>query len=626
MLDNFLEQLAQGGQFEGEGVFTIDAAKAAMKLSRYRLGDAGGYLLKLVQAGTAAGATRMAFVLSRSEVKVNLEITRDVFDDAAGLGQSLARQDLVPEGPLRHLAIALGAALSVPHTRLAWGVQGADCGQALWLEGNHARWDRLPGHGRSPDLRLCRFQLRRKSSWRTRHQEGRVIAREKETLEQRCALAPLELTINGKRLWAHHPLGLPVLEERVTAPVDGPALAFPAVSLKEFTTSGDGYWTNKRRFFRKKTPRLYHQEGEDSERLRLLWTVSGLLRRDGHLHFVVDGVVSRPMVVRSLPLDAWLAVDGVKTDLSGLEVVSGQEVEEVMSELRMRLESMKKEFLKRCEPAEIPGHLHLFYDTLDPLVGTRLGEYVLLHGLGPQRYAAFDSVTGQEVLLILVESERHILDRLKTEIEAWQKLHHPNLAPLSIGSVEDRFFLVSLSGEDLQYRLGRGIDPTLALSVVRQLADALDYLHSKDVCLRKFRLDSFTLGADDRLLVACPELQTAFDAAEINHMRLNEALQEVHFLSPERITDSRTALNPAADQYALGVLAYRLTTGRFPFEGEEIMALVVAHLQTDPIDPREHVAELPEHQAQAIMRALSKSPGERFASVAEFAEAFAGPG
>lgn len=626
MLDSFFDQLSQGGQFEGEGVFTIDASKAAMKLSRYRLGDAGEYLLKLVQAATAAGATRMAVVLSRSEVKVDLELHGDVFDDAALLGQSLAHPDAIPGGPLRHLAIALGAALSVPyHTRLAWGVQGADGGQALWLEGDQVRWDRLAGHGRAADLRYCRFQLRRESSFWKRHQENRVSNREKEILEKRCAMAPLELIINGKRLYAHHSPELPVLEERVTARTGGPALGFTAVSTKDLTSPGDGYWTTKRLFFRKRTPRLYHQEGEDPERLRLLWTVSGRLRRDGNLHFVVDGVVGRPIVMRNLPLDAWLVAEGLQTDLSGLEVVSGQVVEEFEAELRVRLDSMKREFLKRCEPKDIPAHLHLFYDTMDPLIGTRLGEYVLLESRGSRRYTAFDSVLGREVLLILVEPERENLDRIRREIDIWQRLDHPNLAPMSIHNVEERFYLVSVDGGELEERLSQGISASLAVSVVEQVADALVYLHSEGMCLRKFRLDSFSLGSDNKLLVACPGLRAPFEVDGLNHMQLQEALQEVHFLSPERITNSRNSLDPAADQYALGVLAYRLTTGRFPFEGEEIMALVVRHLQADPIDPREHVAEMPEHRAEAIMRALSKSPGERFSSISEFAEAFVGP-
>ena len=73
--------------------------------------------------------------------------------------------------------------------------------------------------------------------------------------------------------------------------------------------------------------------------------------------------------------------------------------------------------------------------------------------------------------------------------------------------------------------------------------------------------------------------------------------------------------------YSLGALAYHLFAGRPPFAGETPIAIGFAHVTETPRPPRELRPDLPQSIERAIMQALEKDAGKRFADAAEFKRA-----
>ena len=91
------------------------------------------------------------------------------------------------------------------------------------------------------------------------------------------------------------------------------------------------------------------------------------------------------------------------------------------------------------------------------------------------------------------------------------------------------------------------------------------------------------------------------------------------YMAPEQIRcqpiDSRT------DQYSLGIVAYELLTGAKPYQTEDDMQLLFAHVSCEPVPPRDLRPDLPEAIADIVLKMLSKDPEDRYPTLIDVAEA-----
>jgi len=93
------------------------------------------------------------------------------------------------------------------------------------------------------------------------------------------------------------------------------------------------------------------------------------------------------------------------------------------------------------------------------------------------------------------------------------------------------------------------------------------------------------------------------------------------YMSPEQLSGAE--LDPRSDLYAAGVVLFECLTGRVPFEAETTWALVAKHLEEQPPDPRTFNADVPVELAAVILKAMSKTPADRYATAAEMHDALA---
>ena len=91
------------------------------------------------------------------------------------------------------------------------------------------------------------------------------------------------------------------------------------------------------------------------------------------------------------------------------------------------------------------------------------------------------------------------------------------------------------------------------------------------------------------------------------------------YMAPEQINDF-SLVGPAADLYALGCVAYQMFTGTVPFSSEQMMEVLMMHLERTPTSPRALHPELPEELEAVILRMMAKHPQARYGSLWEVVE------
>jgi serine/threonine-protein kinase len=178
-----------------------------------------------------------------------------------------------------------------------------------------------------------------------------------------------------------------------------------------------------------------------------------------------------------------------------------------------------------------------------------------------------------------------------------------------------------IDGESLRQRLTR--EPQLplddALRIAVEVADALGCAHRQGVVHRDIKPENILL-AGDHAVVADFGVARALDLAGDEKLTATGlALGTPAYMSPEQSTgDSR--IDGRSDLYALGCVLYEMLAGEPAFTGRTAQVIMARRL-TEPVPRLGTVRDVPEHVEHAVMRAMARSPADRFADAARFAEA-----
>ncbi len=221
--------------------------------------------------------------------------------------------------------------------------------------------------------------------------------------------------------------------------------------------------------------------------------------------------------------------------------------------------------------------------------------------------------------------------RFLREIMLAARLQHPHIVPVydsgeaSTATRHDEpilwFTMPYIDGESLRERLRREgpLRPPEAIRIAREVSRALQYAHDHGVIHRDVKPENILLTADGTTMVADFGIARPTGAASSGHLTgTGIVMGTPTYMSPEQATGAE--LDARTDVYSLGCVLYEMLTGTPPFTGPTVQAVVAKHLTEQPSLSGTSGAPIPPALRPALARALAKSPAERQATAAEFAE------
>jgi len=240
-------------------------------------------------------------------------------------------------------------------------------------------------------------------------------------------------------------------------------------------------------------------------------------------------------------------------------------------------------------------------------------------------YVAEDTFTGEPVAVKILDREktqnRDARERFLREVEVSATIEHPNIVKiLDAGERADRspyIVLEFLFGESLGELLRRdgSVEEAFALPLIQKVASALAAAHRAGILHRDIKPDNLFLlgerGDPYGLKVVDFGMAKFLEGAGLTGV--GQTLGTIAYMAPEQaIAD---VVDPRTDVYGLGVVMFRMLTGRLPFGTPNDAELIAQHLFVAPPRPRDVRPDLDPRLEAVILTAMRKRPENRYPSM-----------
>jgi serine/threonine protein kinase/CheY-like chemotaxis protein len=263
----------------------------------------------------------------------------------------------------------------------------------------------------------------------------------------------------------------------------------------------------------------------------------------------------------------------------------------------------------------------------------RIGRYRILKQLGfggmGKVYLAEDLNLGRQLAIKVLTEEltrnSEHLRRFEREARAASALNHPNILTVyEIGVADGTNFIATefVEGESLGQRIKRGpITMSEILDIGIQVASALAAAHEARIVHRDIKPDNIMIRADHLVKVLDFGLAkpVSSDEHQVDHEGITQALLKTmpgmvlgtaEYMSPEQARGQE--VDERTDIWSLGVVLYRMVTGKTPFNGETISDVIASILKTDPPPLVREGEPVPRELQQIISKCLRKNREDRY--------------
>jgi eukaryotic-like serine/threonine-protein kinase len=247
-------------------------------------------------------------------------------------------------------------------------------------------------------------------------------------------------------------------------------------------------------------------------------------------------------------------------------------------------------------------------------------------GIG-QVHAGFDTILEREVAIKSLRPEllndKNFVDRFRAEATSLARLNHPNITTLYALLPEGRnlYMIMELvRGDTLDTLLKKRNGPFTireSLAIVAQAADGLAYAHSMGIIHRDIKPANLMITESGLLKIMDFGIARVRGSQRLT--RDGSMVGTLAYMAPEQLRGEPG--DERSDLYSLAIVLYEMLSGSTPFEAESDYDLMQAHIHAKPQRLVSRVPGLDARVDQALLRALAKTPAQRFATAREFCDA-----
>jgi serine/threonine protein kinase len=295
--------------------------------------------------------------------------------------------------------------------------------------------------------------------------------------------------------------------------------------------------------------------------------------------------------------------------------------------------ALSRRFTESYTPTPVPTPTSAGFAAGTILQGTyRIVSSLAEGGFGEVYLAAHTRLPGRYAVKVLHRNlvrNGEALTRFRQEAEITSTLRHPhivqvfdfNVAPSGVPYL----VMELLEGQLLTHRIleAGALDPHTAVAIVAQIAHALHAAHARGVVHRDLKPDNVMLLSSDGMRDFVKVMDFGISQASWRP-RLGDPdhiAGTPQYMPPEQACGLHDQIDHRSDQFSLAAIAYTMLTGREPFWGEDMVAILHQVVESNPPLPSQLLPTLSPAIDAVIMRGLAKQSADRYPNTLAFAAA-----